>query len=172
MWIIIPYLLDVQSPNPKPCAVGRRGAAPRARRGRGTPRAHRYQRRTSSTAALAPIRMHSGPGYAASSQHARPAHHPRVRRGDGAPGYPGVCAAAPRAEGTPGNIGVVGGKSTRAYTRSCHGHRAPTRDGAHTHIRVWPSAFGEDPPIGKARPNQISQAGYQQGGLIEARLPM
>ena len=136
--------------DPKHCAVGWRGAAPRARWGRGTPRAH--QRRTSSTAALAPIRMRYACAAAAGMPRTRCSTPIRILRTS--EGAPGVCAA-----GAAGDAGVVGGKSTRAHTpgRATAHTRGPAR--ARTHIRVWPAAFGEDLPIGKARPNRVSQAG-------------
>jgi len=124
-------------PDPKHCAVGWRGAAPGARWGRGTPRAH--QRRTSSTAALAPIRMRYACAAAAGMPRTRCSTPIRILRTS--EGAPGVCAAgAPKrgAGGAAGDAGVVGGKSTRAHT--------PGRATAHARGPAPAHTFGFDQP--------------------------
>ena len=123
------------TPDPKPRAVGWRGAAPGARWGRGTPRAH--QRRTSSTAALAPIRMRYACAAAAGMPRTRCSTPIRILRTS--EGAPGVCAAgAPKrgAGGAAGDAGVVGGKSTRAHTPGRATAHTRARAGARAHIRV------------------------------------
>ena len=127
------------SPDPKPRALGWRGAAPGAGWGRGTLRAH--QRRTSSTAALAPIRMRYACAAAAgmprirtrcsTRAHPDPAHI-RGRAG---------CVRCRRPEA--GRRGRCWGCRcgwgeihARAHTPGRATYRPHTRAGARTHIRV------------------------------------
>ena len=109
------------TPDPKPRAVGWRGAAPGARWGRGTPRAH--QRRTSSTAALAPIRMR----YACAA----------------AAGMPRTRCSTPIRSGAPGallGMPVWLGGNPRARIRPAVCHRPRARGPAPAHT------FGFDQP--------------------------
>lgn len=119
----------------------------------GTPKAHIQHRGFGSDPHA--LRMRGGRGYAANSlQHAHPdPAHIRGRAG---------CVRCRRPEA--GRRGRCWGCRcgwgeihARAYARPCY--RPHARAGARTHIRVWPSALGEDLPIGKACPNRVSRAG-------------